>query len=82
MYTAMPSARFLSGFKAGLVTAIFLFGALDSFSWVAEETTRLSKKIINLLRGEEYDDEDVFDEHEKPENEPQLARVKTDSLIT
>ena len=74
----MPSARFRSGFKAGLVTAIFLFGALDSLSWVAEEVTRFNKKIINLLRGEDVD-EDMFDEHEAPENEPEQARVKTDS---
>ena len=74
----MPSARFRSGFKAGLITAIFVFGTLDSLSWIAEEVTRLNKKIFNLLRGED-DDEDMFDEHEPPENEPQRARVKTDS---
>ena len=76
-YTVMPSARFRSGFKAGLITAIFLFGALDSLAWVAEEATRFNKKIINLLRGED-DDEGMFDERETPENEPKQTRVKTD----
>ena len=71
----MTSASFLSGF----LTAFILFGDPDYLSWIAKKAIRLNKKIYISLKAREDDDEDMFDEHEAPENEPQQARVKTDS---
>ena len=74
----MNTASFVTGF----ITALILFGEPFYLSLIVEEVKGLNQAVYNLLKvrkGDDEDDEDMFDEQQAPENEPQLARVKTAS---